>query len=270
MKYLLVLVMFLPLWGCSSQTATPARLSDNGAVVPAKAIPLSPAIVRPSLVYRAIEVQQLLDSREGEPHTAGEPWFEVVPGRIPVVITAPHATRPLRDGTRRFSDGGGTAALALALAELTGAHVIYTTEEGPSDPNYVDENAFKSELAHLVRELQPRLVLDIHGSHAFRPYDIDLGTMHGASLLGQESLQQDLVTSLRQEGILNISGNYFAAGKNQTITKFVAAHGVPAIQVEVNSTYLSPSAGNIEAQRFSRLVQAMARFIETAWERPQG
>ncbi|WP_237062464.1 hypothetical protein [Microbulbifer zhoushanensis] len=268
MKYVLTLLLALSLWGCGSPATAPAAPDRAAAAV--TAAPLQRAMVAPSLVYRAIEVQQQLDAREGELLAAGAPWFRVVPGRIPVVITAPHATRPLRNGKRRFSDGGGTAALALALAELTGAHVVYTTEEGPSDPNYHDDNAFKRALAGLVRKLQPRYVLDIHGSHAFRPYDIDLGTMHGESLLGQGHLQQGLVTSLRNEGILNISGNYFAAAKNQTITKFVAALGVPAIQVEVNTTYLSPSAGKIEAQRFSQLAQAMARFIESGWERPRG
>lgn len=239
------LVMLLMLIGCTAQPQLPPR-----------------AIVEPSLVYQAIEIEQALDAREGKATEAGEPWFKVVPGHIPLIITAPHATRPLREGQRRYSDGGGTAALALALGELTGAHVIYVTQEGPSDPNYYDDNAFKQELARLIGQVQPRLVLDIHGSNPYRPYDIDLGTMHGESLLGQDSLLQDLIGSLRREGIDNISYNRFAASKNQTITKFATAHGVPAIQLEVNTNLVSPAEGNIAAQRFARLVQAMARYVD--------
>lgn len=243
-SYMALLVAVLSLAACAAAPPLPQK-----------------AIVVPSMVYKAIEVEQALDAREGVELTAGETWFRVVPGRIPVIITAPHATRPLREGNRRFADGGGTAALALALNQLTGAHVIYTTGEGPSDPNYYDDNGFKRELARLIGEVQPRYLLDIHGSHAYRPYDIDLGTMHGESLLGQDAILQDMLSSLRREGIVNISYNYFAGAKSQTITKFTARLGVPAMQVEVNTNLLSPSEGNVQAQRFAQLLQAMARFI---------
>ena len=245
MKWLLCLGLVLALAGCTQQQPLPHR-----------------ALVGPKMVYRAIEVEQTLDAREGVVIQPAESWFEIVPGRIPVIITAPHATRPLREGKRRFSDGGGTAALALALGELTGAHVIYTTGEGPSDPNYYDDNAFKRELARLIGEVKPHLLLDIHGSHPYRPYDVDLGTMGGESLLGDEALLRVLIDSLRGENIGNISYNYFSASKNQTIAKFASGLAVPAVQVEVNTTYLSPSAGDIEAQRFARLVQGLVRFIQ--------
>ncbi|WP_237068011.1 hypothetical protein [Microbulbifer guangxiensis] len=243
--YTLAVVAGFLLAGCATQSELPPR-----------------AIVEPSVIYQAIEVEQALDAREGQAIEAGAPWFKVLPGNIPVIITAPHATRPLRDGNRRFSDGGGTAALALSVAGLTGAHVIYTTEEGPSDPNYYDDNDFKRELARLINEVRPRYVLDIHGSHPYRPYDIDLGTMSGRSLLGEDVLLHELIASLRGEGLDNLSYNYFGASKNQTITKFASGLGVPAIQVEVNTTYLSPSEGNLEAQRFSKLVQALVRYVE--------
>ncbi|GAA5525495.1 hypothetical protein Maes01_02065 [Microbulbifer aestuariivivens] len=220
------------------------------------------AIVEPKLVHQAIETEQALDAREGVAIEAGAEWFKVVPGRIPVIITAPHATRPLRNGNRRFADGGGTAALALAVAELTGAHVIYTTHEGPSDPNYYDDNDFKRELARLIGEVRPRYVLDIHGSHAYRPFDLDLGTMGGRSLLGQEALLHELIASLRAEGLDNLSYNYFGAAKSETITKFASGLGVPAVQLEANTNYLSPSAGSVQAQRFSQLVQALTRYIQ--------
>ncbi|WP_346838411.1 hypothetical protein [Microbulbifer sp. SAOS-129_SWC] len=244
-KNMIVLVAVMTLAACAAERPLPQR-----------------AIVTPSLVSKAIEIEQTLDAREGVAVAPDADWFKVVPGRIPVILTAPHATRPLREGNRRFSDGGGTAALALSVAELTGAYVIYTTHEGPSDPNYYDDNAFKRQLGRLIAEVRPRYVLDIHGSHPFRPYDIDLGTMGGRSLLGQQALLRDLIASLEREGLQNISYNYFGAAKNRTITKFAAGLGVPAIQVEVNTNYLSPSEGNIQAQHFSQLAQALVRYVQ--------
>lgn len=222
------------------------------------------AIVEPKIVKSAIELEKLLNGRKDVSAPDGRRWFEVTEGRIPVIITAPHATRPMREGNRRFSDGGATAALAVAIGKLTGATVLYTTYEGPTDPNYYDGGEFKEELGRLIAKTKPRLVLDIHGSHPFRSYDIDIGTMGGASLLGKKELLFVLISKLNAEGIFSISYNRFAASGNQTIAKYASRKGIPAIQLEINATYVKPSAGDIEAQRFAKLLQALVRFIESS------
>ncbi|GAB6041560.1 hypothetical protein [Endothiovibrio diazotrophicus] len=220
------------------------------------------ALVEPAVVTAAIQLEKELNGREGVDVPPGESWFRVIRGTAPVVITAPHATRPWREGERRFSDGGGTAALAVALAEHTGAWVIHTTYEGPSDPNYYDDNAFKMALAKVIEEVHPKLLLDLHGSHPYRSYDVDFGIMGGESLLGHKKLLEGLETRLRNDGLLSLSYDRFPAAKHQTLTKFAAAHGVPAIQLEINATWVTPSAGNLEAQRFSRLLQALERYVD--------
>jgi len=241
---IIALTATIAIFGCATTNKYPER-----------------ALVEPKLVTSSIDLEKQLAKRESVPLPDGKNWYEVIEGKSPVIITAPHSTRPLREGKRRFSDGGGTAALAVALGELTGATVIYTTYEGPSDPNYYDENDFKNELARLISEKRPVFVLDIHGSHPYRSYDIDLGTMKGKSLLGNEEMLFSLIERLNSEGIHSISYNRFGASKYESITKFSSNKGVPAIQLEVNAIYVSPSAGNIEAQQFSKLLQALARFI---------
>ncbi|WP_428240094.1 ketol-acid reductoisomerase [Gynuella sp.] len=247
MRSLIAFMALISLFACTSSTVLPDK-----------------ALVEPVLVVRAIELETTLNQRQGLPVPEHQNWFDVIEGHIPVIITAPHATRPLRNGHRRFSDGGGTAALAVTVAELTGAYVIYTTYEGPSDPNYYDENAFKTQLQQLITTVQPLYILDIHGSHPYRSYDIDLGTMNGQSLLGHQNLLKRLIRQLETEGISSFSYNRFAASRNETITKFAVAHGIPAIQLEINSTYVTPAEGNVYAQRFSILSQALARFINSS------
>ncbi len=224
-------------------------------------IRLDRAIVEPRCISTAMDFEKQLNSREAEEPPPTVSWYEVVSGTTPVIITAPHATRPFRDGARRFSDGGGTAALAVAVAQLSGATAIYTTYEGPSDPNYYDDNEFKTSLAELIADVQPKLILDIHGSHPYRSYDIDLGSMGGDSLLGDPSIVERLIASLRNEGVSSISLNRFGASKNETITKYSTMHGVPAVQLEINATWITPNEGDIQAQRFSKLVQAITRVV---------
>lgn len=224
------------------------------------------ALVEPAMVRDSIELARMLSDRDGKPVPDGERWFKVITGTQPVVITAPHATRPLRNGKRRFSDGGGTAALAVALGELTGATVIHTTWEGPSDPNYYDDNDFKRALKKVIEEVKPKLVLDLHGSHPYRSYDVDFGTMNGESLLGDEKLLDDLAARLRAEGLVSQSDNRFAAAKNQTIAKFAARAGVPAIQLEVNATWVNPERSDLYAHRYSKLLQGLARYVRAVVE----
>lgn len=220
--------------------------------------PPARAIIEPAHIVEAIQLQQKADAAKDRPPQNGEPWFAVREGARPIIVTAPHATSPFREG--HFSDGGGTAALAAMLHQLAGATAIYTTRAAPADPNYDDDNAFKRKLAALIADRRPLLVLDLHGSHPYRPYDVDFGTLNGASLLGKPELQQRLELSLRQQGVLNVSDNYFAASKHQTIAKFASRLGVPAIQLEISSTWLTPSDSNLAAHRFAQLLQALVRY----------
>ena len=180
-----------------------------------------------------------------------------------VIVTAPHATCPRRNGKLRPFTDGGTGSLAEMLHRLADTTVIYTTFASPSDPNYYDNNEFKQTLAKIITERPPLIVLDLHVSHWSRPYDLDLGTMNGLSLLGQEQLLNRLLEVLRQEGLRNFSKNYFAAEEAMTVTKFVSKRGVPCIQLEFSSTFTSPVISDLHAHRYAQLLQALVRFV---WE----
>jgi hypothetical protein len=224
--------------------------------------PLARAIVTIEDVERSIEDERALSARSARLPRPGEAWFAVLDGCAQVLVTAPHATKPMRDGQLRFADAG-TGALAIAIHRLTGARTIHTTMASPADPNYRDDNAFKAAVADALSAPRPVVVLDLHASRASRPYDVDFGTMGRASLLGREDLLAGLATTLAREGLTNQSLDFFAAARNQTITKWVAARGVPAIQLEISATWLSPGAGPLEAHRYAQVLQGIVRFVES-------
>ena len=237
-----------------------ATTACRTAVVTPVNTPLERAIVTREHVEAAIATERALSQSYETLPAEGEPWFEVKRGKIPVLVVAGHATAQTREGSLKTADRG-TGSLAVALHEMTGATVIYTTRRGPSDPNHYDDNEFKRTLGELVREIRPRLVLDVHASHAYRPYDVDFGTMGGRSLAGHPDLLEALVKAIRAEGMLNLSQDYFAASRNQTVAKFVSSMGVPAIQLEITATRLDPSRDPLTAHRFAQLLQALVRFI---------
>ena len=156
---------------------------------------------------------------------------------------------------------GGTGSVAIELNKLSNVPILYTTYCSPSDPNYYDSNEFKDTLAKFLTELKPILVLDLHGSHPFRPYDIDFGTMNGKSYLTRKDFLDSLKIAFINEGLINQSQDYYSAEKNQTITKFISGRGIPCIQLEINSNYLSANLGNIYGQKTAQLLQALLRFI---------
>ncbi|MBI6923698.1 ketol-acid reductoisomerase [Pseudomonas putida] len=226
------------------------------------------AVIEPAIVQQAIELEKRLSTQTNVDAPAGQSPLVVLKGNNKIIITAPHSSEPFREGKYRFSDGAGTAALAVMLNRLTCATVMYTQYRTPSDPNYYDDNEFKRTLADLISDHKPALVLDIHGSSDFRPYDVDLGTMNGKALLGSQTLVTSLVASLHQEGITNISDNYFAAEKNRTITRFASDRQVPTIQLEISSTFLRPSEGGVMAHRFAQLLQGLTRYIRALPNNP--
>ncbi len=182
------------------------------------------ALLKPAVIREAISIAEELDNHREVEAPDGENWFEVIVGPVPIVVTAPHTTSPFREGKRRFSDGGGTGALALLLHRMAGVSVIYTTYASPSDPNYYDNNAFKEAIREIIDLQDPALLLDVHGSHPFRPYEIDFGSMNGQSLLGEDQLLSDLIAVLGNDGILNLSNNYFSASKNDTFYTFYSSY----------------------------------------------
>ena len=99
----------------------------------------------------------------------------------------------------KFADAG-TGALAVILNRLADARAIYTTRESPSDPNFYDDNLYKRKLKELIETRRPKLVLDLHASHWYRPYDIDFGTMNGRSIRGHEEWLRRLADSLGRAG----------------------------------------------------------------------
>jgi hypothetical protein len=192
----------------------------------------------------------------------GTKWFRFLPGESGrIMFLAPHATSQTREGSIKAADAG-TGSLIEVLNILRNVPVFYTTYQSPSDPNYYDDNEFKDSLNVLLSTVGPEFVIDLHASDESRPYDVDFGTMHGSSLLDKSGWLDTLKRELYNEGIINLSSNFFGAEKNETDTKFVSNHGFACLQLEINADYLSPARGRAYAKRTLHMLRALIRFID--------
>jgi hypothetical protein len=211
-------------------------------------------------MHKAIRFEARLRANYRRLPLANGRWFALREGQSRVMVTAPHATAAIRHNKMRGPDSG-TGWLAHMLHELAGTTILHTTCASPSDPNYYDDNAFKRRLLRRLGAQKPVLVLDLHGSHFSRPFDVDVGTMHGRSLNGRDDLLAGLRQHLRDGGLVQLSENFFPAARNATITRAVARTGVPCMQLEVQSTWLNPARDRIRAHRSARLLSALVKFV---------
>ena len=68
------------------------------------------------------------------PPAAGKPAFRFHPGKLPILLSAPHGAAHMRNGLLKEEDDY-TAGLVRLVAEITGAHAIYTWRRSEDDPN---------------------------------------------------------------------------------------------------------------------------------------
>lgn len=121
-----------------------------------------------------------VDIAYNDPPPDGGPSFRYQPGRLPVLLSAPHGAAHRRDGRYKEEDEY-TAAFARLVGERTGAHVLYTHARAESDPNWDAESPYKAALAEVVATSGVRFVADIHGMGNRHKFGIAVGTMCGAS-----------------------------------------------------------------------------------------
>lgn len=187
----------------------------------------------------------------------GENPVTVLKGRLPIIISAPHALEVPRKSCC-FADKG-TGELAIMLHKICDVTVIYLSSSSTWNPNACNDNVYKETLRELIHTEKPKLVIDLHRAHECRPFDIDFGTLHGRSCSNR--MVQRLTGFLKEEGITNFSSNFFSASATDTVTKWAHLHSVEAIQLEINATLLDFDGDRQDLHRFSQLLQGLSTFL---------
>ena len=140
--------------------------------------PLARALVTVEDVQRSIDDEKVFAQSYDRLPRPGEPWFVVLDGCAEVLLTAPHATKPTRDGALRFADTG-TGSLATSLHRLTGARVNSTPRwRAPPTRTTTTTTIFKAAVA--AASDRPEASAGHRPAQItrdFRPYDVDFGTM---------------------------------------------------------------------------------------------
>ena len=151
---------------------------------------------RPSdLLERLIKLEE--DVRYQEAPRANEPEFDHIPGRIAILVSAPHGAAHTRNGGYKGEDEF-TAGFARLICEETGAHCIYARRKSNTDPNEAKDAPYKDRVRDICAKFGIRFVMDIHGMNAKREAGLGLGTRRGASC--SDTQQKMIIQSLEKSG----------------------------------------------------------------------
>lgn len=194
-----------------------------------------------SLLARLVELESDIAYRV-EPDHGGDA-FVFEPGRIPIILSAPHGAAHQRNGILKDEDEY-TAGLVRLVAGLTGAHALYAHRKSGMDPNYDQDVPYKQALKAITARHNIKFVMDLHGCSEQKEFGLALGTMKNSSCPHHRPL---ILKTLAEHGFsesslgfhqLNLDRAFSASGKNggETVTRFSAESlGIPAAQLEINA-----------------------------------
>ena len=130
----------------------------------------------------------------------------LVQGSIPVMVSAPHSVKHLRNDTIKNEDML-TGGIAEYLGKITGCYVI-TNLSSMSDPNYNSDSPYRKMLLEYIRKKNIKYLLDLHGASYLSNFSIDIGTSpdnNGVlnSFHNNDKIFNDIVSMLSNTPALN-------------------------------------------------------------------
>jgi hypothetical protein len=167
----------------------------------------------------------------------GQEYFEVIPGKIPILISAPHGAKHYRTRKKYWKDEQAyTASLAIALGQATGAHVIYTRNKTREDPNNDLNTRYKEAVRKAVNEYGIKFLIDLHGARRAQPFKIDVGILSKKTENSSCPTFKNIVERNFADYQEQIFNQKFTANDRCTITSFAWNDlKIEAIQVEINA-----------------------------------
>ena len=179
--------------------------------------------------------------------------FTVIKGHIPVLLSAPHTMRQLRDDGTVKSSEPYTKALALYLQEKLDCSCFIKNIDTGIDSNSEESEMYKNELIKFINDNSIKLVLDLHGASKDREFDVELGTLNNLS--ADFSTIKELKEAFEENGVLEVSVNDPFKGGGIT-KKIYGSTDVDVIQIEINRNYR-----DLDVENFKKVVDSLEKFI---------
>lgn len=176
-------------------------------------------------------------------------------GVIPVIITAPHTIKQVReDGTIKVSEPF-TKAIAMYVGNEIDCYYLIKNKDTGIDANSIKDEEFKNKLLEIIKNENIKLVIDIHGASISRDFDVEFGTLNNLS--ADYSTIYELKDAFKEAGINNVELNHPFKGGGITRSVYFNSEA-EAIQIEINRKYRS----NNDPDKIKMICDALISFIK--------
>lgn len=192
--------------------------------------------------------------------------FEIIHGKLPILLSAPHAVRQSRDAQIKGADTL-TGPIVEFLCKRTGSNGIIRTSNMQDDPN--SENTgygleYKKAILRLVEQKIIICMIDIHGCSDTYNFDIDIGTNNGININGANNFLNTIHKKLAVVGH-TVVDKFFKASKDTNICNYISKKaGISCFQIEL-STSLRKNPNKLLQllDSFDMIIEELSEQIET-------
>ena len=190
----------------------------------------------------------------------GELDFEYYGGTLPVLVLAPHATSFFREGNLHVPESY-TGTMAVLLHKLTKCHALVSSYCVLADPVYYLNAPYVNFLSQLIKKVDIKLVLVLHGIEWNNPNELILTSWNKSSLINKTEYLNLLISMLKIKDFKDIGYD----SPDLTLNKIKTMHHLlfqdftlPTIMLEIHKRYRVPK---LQPTLYSNLSTALAQFL---------
>lgn len=172
--------------------------------------------------------------------------FKICNGNIPILISAPHSVRQVRDGKLKAQDLM-TGGIVDYIQSVTSCFSITNICTDNNDPNYdnIEVCKYKQEILNIINNNNIKLVLDFHGLDKNRHSLIDICTNNKKNLVNKIDVLvyfEDKLSNTFNKCDKYISiDKYFKADKEWCVSNCISRTcNIPCLELELNKQLRNP------------------------------
>lgn len=196
--------------------------------------------------------------------------FNIVIRNNGVILSAPHATKQIRNGKVKKCETK-TKYIVDKVAKKTNCCCIYKTMCLGDDANYDDYSYYRQKCSQVINEQNIKFLLDVHGMAAEREEDICIGIANGKNINGREDILENITRRFRKHKFEKVSIDIpFSSSGNNCVSSYIHDKcGIFTLQIEINYKYLSSVYPEYDLMRIVDAFKDVVEYLKRVLIREQ-
>jgi len=166
--------------------------------------------------------------------------FEIVEKSFPIMISAPHSAKQLRNGKVQAKEAQ-TDYFANMIANRENVSCIYKTVFLNDDANADRDSEYKVELKNFIEANGIKYLIDLHTMSDKRLPDICIAINGGKNIQNRYTELQDIINAFNSNGISTVTVDEpFKAADPNCISNYISTTcNIPCFHIEINKKFSS-------------------------------